>query len=316
MHWRRRWRSPCCSARSPRRPRPAGRRRGSRASSRSYTAAKMKVTGKLTSLGVPVAAQVRRPGEVRGAQAVRVARIKTDAHGAFTLTMLGGERYRVAFAGDAQLSPAAVVTKVSGPTDGGSCAACHTSSSRSGGVPGLTAGGRRQARAVRRVPGGHPRDEGLLGLSQGRPARRRPRTPRTAACAPTRPTTARRLSAPPATPRSPPNTGRRLHNTTNGLKNAFFGRLRNAPDEAHKSWRSKACVDCHASCGACHVARPRDPWVTSGPKGLLAGHEFLDYEKAATDTRAPATSATPARSPTLRRVPEVRRARHQRLHAA
>ena len=77
-----------------------------------------------------------------------------------------------------------------------------------------------------------------------------------------------------------------LHNTTNGLKNAFFGRLRNAPDDAHKSWRSKACVDCHASCGACHVARPRDPWVTSGPKGLLAGHEFLDYKKAAADTQS------------------------------
>lgn len=77
-----------------------------------------------------------------------------------------------------------------------------------------------------------------------------------------------------------------LHYTTQGIKNAYFGRLskdKSTCKLAEKSWRSKACVDCHASCGTCHVSRPRDPWVTRGPKGLLSGHEFLKYEKR-TDT--------------------------------
>lgn len=73
-----------------------------------------------------------------------------------------------------------------------------------------------------------------------------------------------------------------LHYTTQGIKNAFFGRLSKDDSTckmAKESWRSKACVDCHASCGTCHVAKPRDPWVTGGPKGLLSGHEFQRFEK-------------------------------------
>lgn len=75
-----------------------------------------------------------------------------------------------------------------------------------------------------------------------------------------------------------------LHYTTQGLKNAYFGRLSKDKETcklAKESWRSKACVDCHASCGTCHVAKPRDPWVTGGPKGLLSGHEFQRFEKKA-----------------------------------
>lgn len=73
-----------------------------------------------------------------------------------------------------------------------------------------------------------------------------------------------------------------LHYTTQGIKNAFFGRLSKDKETckmAKESWRSKACVDCHASCGSCHVAKPRDPWVITGPKGLLSGHEFQRFEK-------------------------------------
>jgi len=75
-----------------------------------------------------------------------------------------------------------------------------------------------------------------------------------------------------------------LHYTTQGLKNAWFGRLSKDKETcklAAKGWRGKACVDCHASCGTCHVTKPRDPWVTSGPKGLLSGHEFQRFEKRA-----------------------------------
>jgi len=75
-----------------------------------------------------------------------------------------------------------------------------------------------------------------------------------------------------------------LHYTTNGLKQAFFSRLKQVDPTgkmANSAWRSKACVNCHASCGTCHITRPRDPWVTSGPKGLLSGHEILDFKKKA-----------------------------------
>ncbi|KAA0888365.1 hypothetical protein [Oryzomonas rubra] len=73
-----------------------------------------------------------------------------------------------------------------------------------------------------------------------------------------------------------------LHYTTQGIKNAFFGRLSKDDSTckmAKAAWRSKACVDCHASCGTCHVTKPRSPWVISGPKGLLSGHEFQRFEK-------------------------------------
>jgi len=249
-----------------------------------YTAAKLQVTGKLTSAAGVVSGRYVTQARREGRRLVHVARVKTDTRGRFTVTVLGGHTYRLGFAGDAELAPASAVTSVSGPTTGGSCAACHTSASAleasrvspQEDVSKLVLSDafmddRHEKRGCWACHKGDPLAKGKDAAHDGM------RADPTDDGAPSVCTACHAEIA--ARHRTS------LHNTTNGLKNAFFGRLRNAPDEAHKSWRSKACVDCHASCGACHVARPRDPWVQSGPKGLLDGHRFLSYAKGS-DTQS------------------------------
>ena len=74
-----------------------------------------------------------------------------------------------------------------------------------------------------------------------------------------------------------------LHNTTAGLKLSWDNRLADA-DEAlgvdlagqyyHHGSYEGSCIDCHASCGECHVVSVED--LIDPNMGLLDGHNFVD----------------------------------------
>lgn len=74
-----------------------------------------------------------------------------------------------------------------------------------------------------------------------------------------------------------------LHNTTVGLKVAWDNRLADA-DEAleidlagqyyHHDGYEGSCIDCHATCGECHVVSAED--LIDPNVGLLDGHNFVD----------------------------------------
>lgn len=74
-----------------------------------------------------------------------------------------------------------------------------------------------------------------------------------------------------------------LHSTTAGLKAAWENRLADA-DEAlgadlagqyyHNGTYEGSCIDCHASCGECHVVSVED--LIDPNVGLLDGHNFVD----------------------------------------
>lgn len=66
-----------------------------------------------------------------------------------------------------------------------------------------------------------------------------------------------------------------FHMTTIGMKNALLDRWnRNKMGDGPKELNvifDKHCYSCHASCGDCHINRPKGP----AKGGLLAGHKFL-----------------------------------------
>jgi len=79
-----------------------------------------------------------------------------------------------------------------------------------------------------------------------------------------------------------------LHYTNQGRKDVFFSRL--SKDEstrkvAKECWNNRGCVDCHATCGTCHIVSSRLPWVSSGPKGLVSGHEFVRNDSNETQAK-------------------------------
>ena len=238
-----------------------------------YTAAKLTVTGKLVRKSG--ARWVALPGKYvvfskyEGSKLVRIDRLKTNAAGKFTVPFQGGVGYQLAFKADVRYVGSAVKVAVAGPTTPGACADCHTSlealtASASQGVDPAKelvksdfVASRHDSKGCWACHKGDPLASGKDAAHDGMVV-----DPvadgGTAACGQCH-------SDDVATHKTS------LHYTTNGLKNSFFGRLKNCPEQAQQSWRSKACVDCHASCGTCHVARPRDPWMQSGPKGLLDG---------------------------------------------
>lgn len=66
-----------------------------------------------------------------------------------------------------------------------------------------------------------------------------------------------------------------MHKTTAGMKNALAARwnperMGDGPKDLHTVY-DKHCSSCHASCGDCHINRPKGP----AKGGLLAGHKFL-----------------------------------------
>jgi hypothetical protein len=256
-----------------------------------YTAAKLTVTGKLVRKSG--ARWVALPGKhvvfskYEDSKLVRIGRLKTNAAGKFTVQVEGGIRYQLAFKADARYASSAAKVTVAGPATPGSCADCHTSmdaltASASQGVDPAKelvkndfVASQHDANGCWACHKGDPLAPGKAAAHDGMVA-----DPvadgGTAACGQCH-------SDDVATHKTS------LHYTTNGLKDSFFGRLKNCPGQAEQSWRSKACVDCHASCGTCHVARPRDPWVQSGPKGLLDGHDFLSYAGTVGEKKADTT---------------------------
>jgi hypothetical protein len=78
-----------------------------------------------------------------------------------------------------------------------------------------------------------------------------------------------------------------LHNTTAGIENAWDARLSMASDNlgtdlASQYWHHEgyegSCIDCHATCGECHVRGVTDALTeVYGPDtGLIDGHNFVD----------------------------------------
>jgi hypothetical protein len=74
-----------------------------------------------------------------------------------------------------------------------------------------------------------------------------------------------------------------LHNTTAGIKNAWENRLSAASDELgtdlagqyyHHDGYEGSCIDCHATCGECHVRSAKD--LIDPDTGLTDGHNFVD----------------------------------------
>jgi len=66
-----------------------------------------------------------------------------------------------------------------------------------------------------------------------------------------------------------------MHQTTAGMKNALAqrwnpARMGDGPKDLNVIFE-KHCYSCHASCGDCHLNRPKGP----AKGGLLAGHKFL-----------------------------------------
>ncbi len=66
-----------------------------------------------------------------------------------------------------------------------------------------------------------------------------------------------------------------MHKTTAGMKNMLSSRWNPKRTTAHpkdlNTVFTKHCYSCHASCGDCHINRPKGP----AKGGLLAGHKFL-----------------------------------------
>ncbi len=76
-----------------------------------------------------------------------------------------------------------------------------------------------------------------------------------------------------------------LHNTAKGIEMGWTNRLADAGETLganigeqffyHDDFQG-ACVDCHASCGTCHVRGAEDP--TNTDTGLIDGHRFVTAE--------------------------------------